>query len=58
MDDTAPEIADRIAPLAQAGASVVRVADAGHLPWWEDGLTVARAIAAALETADPRRKQA
>ena len=60
VDDVfgSPEIADRIAPLAQAGASVVRVADAGHLPWWEDGLTVARAIAAALETADPRRKQA
>ena len=52
-----PEIADRIAPLVQPGANVVRIADAGHLPWWEDGLSVARAIAAALEPADGRRRQ-
>jgi pimeloyl-ACP methyl ester carboxylesterase len=52
-----PEIADRIAPLVYAGANVVRIADAGHLPWWEDGLSVARAIAAALETAERRKKR-
>jgi pimeloyl-ACP methyl ester carboxylesterase len=44
-----PEIADRIAPLVPAGATVVRVPDAGHLPWWDEPLGVAREIAAALE---------
>ncbi len=43
-----PDIADRIAPLVPAGASVVRVSDAGHLPWWDDPLKSARAIATAL----------
>jgi pimeloyl-ACP methyl ester carboxylesterase len=43
-----PEIADRIAPLVPAGAAVVRVPDAGHLPWLDDPLSVAREIAAAL----------
>jgi pimeloyl-ACP methyl ester carboxylesterase len=43
-----PEIADRIAPLVPAGATVVRVPDAGHLPWLDDPLSVARVIAAAF----------
>lgn len=49
-----PEIADRIAPQVPSGASVVRISDAGHLPWWDDPLSVARAIAAALEPGDVR----
>ena len=47
-----PAIADRIAPLVPAGATVVRVPDAGHLPWWDEPLIVAREIAAALEAED------
>lgn len=43
-----PDFAERVAPLVPASATVVRVPDAGHLPWWDDPLGVARAIAAAL----------
>jgi len=53
-----PEIADRIAPLVPAGATVVRVPDAGHLPWLDDPLSVAREIAAALEGGGRRHADA
>lgn len=53
-----PEIADRIAPQVAGGANVVRVADAGHLPWWDEPLSVAREIAAALQTESHRRDDA
>ncbi len=52
------EIADRIAPLVPAGATVVPIPDAGHLPWWDEPLRVAREIAAALEGEARRRADA
>ena len=53
-----PEFADRIAPLVPAGATVVRISDAGHLPWWDEPLSVAREIAAVLETGAAPRTEA
>lgn len=50
-----PDIADRIAPQVAGGATVVKIADAGHLPWWDEPLSVARQIAAALQTESHRR---
>ncbi len=49
-----PEIADRIALLVPAGATVVRIPDAGNLPWCDEPLSVAREIAAALEVEGER----
>jgi len=53
-----PEIADRIVPLVPAGATVVRIPGAGHLPWWDEPLSVAREIAAALEVEGRRHADA
>jgi pimeloyl-ACP methyl ester carboxylesterase len=53
-----PEFADRIAPLLPAGATVVRIPDAGHLPWWDEPLSIAREIAAALEVEGRRHADA
>jgi pimeloyl-ACP methyl ester carboxylesterase len=53
-----PEIAEGIAPLVPAGGSVVRITDAGHVPWWDEPLNVARAITHALEAGTGERADA